>query len=198
MHFNSTAEYVVLVDAENCVVGSALKADVHTQTTPLHRAFSCFCFRADGSLLTQRRALHKVTWPGIWANSVCGHPGPGESTECAVYRRLRHELGVTTVSKLTCMLPAFQYTATLDGVMENEICPVYAAIMEQDATPNPQEVDAVAWIPWNVFLHLCRNVPGSYAPWTLWETEELLKSTIFARFLTSLGIDPHTESEPSA
>jgi isopentenyl-diphosphate delta-isomerase len=120
LHNQTAQEVVVLVDDANTVLGTAPKATIHTDNTPLHRAFSCFCFRRDGKLLTQRRALHKVTWPGIWANSVCGHPGLNESNECAVYRRMRHELGITTASKMACMAPEFRYRAELDGVVEGK------------------------------------------------------------------------------
>jgi len=198
LHNQTAQEIVVLVDDANNVLGTAPKATVHTDSTPLHRAFSCFCFRRDGKLLTQRRALHKITWPGIWANSVCGHPGLNESNECAVYRRMRHELGITTAAKMSCMAPDFRYRAELDGIVENELCPVFVAIIDQDATPNPQEVDACAWATWGEFVYLCRHVPGAYAPWTILEVEALLANPEFIRMLATLGVDAHSEVPPSA
>lgn len=69
LHNQTAQEIVVLVDDANNVLGTAPKATVHTDSTPLHRAFSCFCFRRDGKLLTQRRALHKITWPGMWGRT---------------------------------------------------------------------------------------------------------------------------------
>jgi isopentenyl-diphosphate delta-isomerase len=87
-----TEERVILVNDLSEVIGTAPKASVHHRDTPLHRAFSCFGFNGRGELLLQQRALHKVTWPGIWSNSVCGHPLPGEVYVDAVHRRLANEL----------------------------------------------------------------------------------------------------------
>ena len=83
----TTNELVVLVDDEGRQVGTAAKASVHTAETPLHLGFSCYLFDDAGRVLLTRRALNKKTWPGVWTNSVCGHPAPDEEPEDAVRRR---------------------------------------------------------------------------------------------------------------
>jgi hypothetical protein len=87
-------ELVVLVDPDGQPVGTQEKSTVHTTDTPLHLAFSTHVFNRAGQLLVTRRALGKLTWPGVWTNSFCGHPGPGEATADAVLRRADRELGL--------------------------------------------------------------------------------------------------------
>ena len=145
-----TAELVVLLDQEGRAVGTADKVGVHHADTPLHLAFSCYLFDGDGNVLVTQRALHKRTFPGVWTNSCCGHPAPGEALDDAVRRRVEQELG-TTVTGLRLVLPRFRYRAEQDGVVENEMCPVFVGAAEGDVRPDPDEVGAARWEPWEEF-----------------------------------------------
>src|SRR6188508_3412393 len=95
---------VVLLDDFGRPTGYALKEDVHHADTPLHLAFSCYLVDPTGLVLITRRALSKRSWPGVWTNSFCGHPAPGESPEEAVARRASQELGIE-VAEVTSVLP---------------------------------------------------------------------------------------------
>src|SRR5205085_6984553 len=87
-------ELIVLVDDDGTAIGTLPKAQVHHGETPLHRAFSAYLFDDSGRLLITRRAVDKATFPGMWTNTVCGHPGPGEDDAAAIARRARFELGI--------------------------------------------------------------------------------------------------------
>ncbi|SED29679.1 isopentenyl-diphosphate delta-isomerase [Nocardioides exalbidus] len=143
-------EQVVLLDEQGRSISTADKATVHHAATPLHLAFSCYLFDADGRVLVTQRALHKATFPGVWTNSCCGHPAPGESISEAVGRRVEQELG-TSISGLRLLLPRFRYRAEQDGVVENEMCPVFVATTDGPVVPDPDEVGDVAWEPWAQF-----------------------------------------------
>lgn len=143
-------ERVVLLDEQGRASGTAAKADVHHAATPLHLAFSCYVFDPDDRLLMSRRALTKHTFPGVWTNSACGHPEPSEPIEDAVRRRVAHELGIV-LERLRLVLPEFRYTATMDGVVENEMCPVWVATTRDQPTLDRSEVDSVRWEPWSDF-----------------------------------------------
>ncbi|WP_414172876.1 isopentenyl-diphosphate Delta-isomerase [Clavibacter tessellarius] len=79
------------MDDDGETIGTAPKATVHTRDTALHLAFSCHVFDAEGRILVTRRAIGKLTWPGVWTNSFCGHPAPDEDMVEAVHRRAEQE-----------------------------------------------------------------------------------------------------------
>jgi isopentenyl-diphosphate delta-isomerase len=156
---------VVLLDEQGHAVGSAPKRDVHTDTTPLHLAFSCYVFDHGGRLLLTRRALHKPTWPGAWTNSYCGHPGPGEVLADALTRRAEQELGVR-LTGLSLALPAFRYQAVMaNGVRENEMCPVFTALTEERVEADPEEVADALWVDWATFREDVLAGRREVSPW---------------------------------
>ena len=158
------AESVVLLDEAGQAVGTADKQSTHHGDTPLHLAFSCYLFDDVGNVLVTRRAWGKQTWPGVWTNSCCGHPGPGEAITAAVHRRARHELG-TEIAGLRLLLPGFRYRAEMNGVVENEMCPVFAATVTAPVIPRPDEVAEVTWEPWATFRSGVLDGTREISPW---------------------------------
>lgn len=165
-------ELVVLLDEEGHAVGTEDKRTVHHADTPLHLAFSCYLFDDDGRVLLTRRALHKATFPGVWTNACCGHPALGEDLEDAVRRRVRQELG-TDVHDLRLLLPAFRYRAEMDGVVENEMCPVFAARVGGPVTPDPDEVEEVTWEPWKPFRGAVLDGSREVSVWCREQVQQL-------------------------
>lgn len=158
-------EHVVLLDERGAAVGTAPKGGVHHAATPLHLAFSCYLVDDDGRVLLTRRAEGKPTWPGVWTNSCCGHPRPGEAIADAVVRRLRDELGAS-VRQVELIDPRFRYRAVMrNGVVENEVCPVFRAWSGGEVTLDDREVAEARWVPWAEVLALLDDGPGELSPW---------------------------------
>jgi len=166
-------EEVVLLNEAGVAIGTADKVAVHTTDTALHLAFSCHVYNALGEVLVTRRALGKLTWPGVWTNSFCGHPAPGESFEDAIGRRALTELGIT-VTDLQVVLPDFRYRAVdASGIVENEVCPVYRATTLDAVLPNPLEVAEFAWVSPESLHDAAVAAPYAFSPWLGWQLEQL-------------------------
>jgi len=175
-------EQVVLLDERGRSIGVADKATVHDRQTPLHLAFSCYVFDPHGMVLLTRRARVKLTWPGVWTNTCCGHPAPGEPIAAAAVRRLRDELGLPD-GGVDLILPRFRYRAVMpSGVVENELCPVFRMVTTAVPRPEPAEVDAVEWVKWPAFAEAVSSGAREVSPWCRLQVRELL----------ALGPDPLT------
>lgn len=179
-------ELVVLTDSDGTPIGTAPKATVHHSETPLHLAFSCYVRNADGRLLITRRSLAKLTWPGIWTNSMCGHPGPGESFPDAIARRAQVELGLPegALHDVQVVLPEFSYRATdSSGVVEWEICPVFHARLSSglSVAPSPAEVDSHTWVEPASLISAVTNAPFAFSPWMVEQlAHEELRAALLA------------------
>ena len=168
-------ELVVLLDGDGAPIGTAPKSEVHHRNTPLHLAFSCYVFDPAGRFLLTQRSPEKRTWPGVWTNSCCGHPAPGESVADAVVRRVRKELALELVD-LRLVLPDFRYRAVMeDGTAENEICPVYVATCPEPTAidPDPDEVSDTDWVDWVGFRDDVLDGRLDVSPWCLEQTAAL-------------------------
>ena len=165
-------EQVVLVDDAGTPIGTADKATVHTTNTPLHLAFSCHVFNKDGHVLVTRRALSKATWPGVWTNAVCGHPGPGEDMTDAITRRVQYEIGLESTD-ITPAIPAFRYRAVdASGIVENEICPVFIAHAASQPTPRDDEVCEWQWVEPDALRSAVLATPFAFSPWLVEQLEQ--------------------------
>lgn len=165
-------EMLVLCDDSGKPTSTMAKPLVHSGDTPLHLAFSIFIFNSRGEVLLQQRAFSKVTWPGVWSNSCCGHQMLHESPIDGAKRRLQFELGVSGAG-LMSILPKYRYRAELDGVVENEICPVFVGFTDKEPLINRAEVETTQLQPWSEFLERCRRPNSDISPWAIEEAELL-------------------------
>lgn len=137
---HTVEEHVVLVNERDDVLGTMGKLEAHEKGL-LHRAFSAFVFDSEGRLLLQRRAAGKYHSAGLWTNTCCSHPRPGEALEAAAARRLREEMG------LICPLEfsfSFIYKASFEnGLHEHELDHVFFG--QHDAPPDPDPAEVQEW-----------------------------------------------------
>jgi len=192
----AAVESVVLLDESGRAVGTMAKSDVHHRDTPLHLAFSCYVFDAEGRVLVTRRALDKPTFPGVWTNSCCGHPAPGEEIRDAVRRRVGEELGLV-LADLRLLLPRFRYRAVMDdGVTENEMCPVFVARTTDLVRADPDEVDDVGWEPWSAFRSGVLDGTRPVSSWCREQVQELPADPLGAAEAAYNGLPPAAAGLP--
>lgn len=156
---------MVLVDANDRVLGFKEKYATHKIPVPLHRAISIIIFnnKKDEMLIT-KRAAQKPTWPLFWTNAVCSHPYPEESYQAAAERRLYEELGFKTKIK---EVYKFTYEAKMHNKVwgENELDHVFVGTFQGAVHPNPNEVAGYEWIKISDLKKDLKKNPNKYTPW---------------------------------
>ncbi len=134
---NSELTEVILVNEADESIGTMEKMEAHRKPH-LHRAFSIFLFDDKNRMLLQQRAISKYHSGGLWTNTCCSHPYPGEEVMAAAKRRLREEMGI--VAELTKAFD-FIYKADFDnGLMEHEYDHVYIGRYNGEVKPDSNEV----------------------------------------------------------
>lgn len=155
-------ERVILVDESDRELGSSEKLAAH-RAGALHRAFSIFIFDADKRLLLQKRAQTKYHSAGLWSNTACGHPRPGERTQAAAHRRLREEM------RFDCALqPAFQFLYRAEvagGLVEHEYDHVFVGEFNDEPVPDGAEVAAWRWLRMDELARDLQRRPEAYTDW---------------------------------
>lgn len=165
---------VVLVNEYDEVVGYGDKLEVHRKGL-LHRAFSVLIFNQKNELLIQRRSDFKYHAAGLWANTCCGHPFPGEGIETAATRRLFEEIGLRCYIE---PLTHIYYKKSLDhGMIEHEYVHVFRG--QYDNEPficDPHEVAEHRWINLQELKQDVQLHPNKYAAWFAHYVQEYFDS----------------------
>ncbi len=161
-----TPSYVILVDDCDQEIGIEEKLAAH-QTGQLHRAFSIFVFRKKDStyeLLLQQRNLQKYHSAGLWTNTCCSHPKPGEQLTTSAKNRLNEEMGIEV--ELT-EVGAFIYKADVGNyLVEHEYDHVLVGFTDQSIINiNHDEAAAYRWVEINSLVNELKSNPTQFTSW---------------------------------
>lgn len=155
-------DYVILVDEKDNPVGKEEKLEAHRQGK-LHRAFSIYVFNKQGQLMLQRRHSSKYHSGGLWTNTCCSHPRPGESLSEAAHRRLQDEMG------FDCKLKEefnFVYNVKLDkGLTEHEYLHIFIGRFDGEPILNQEEAEGWKWMDFKELSQDMRKNPQAYTKW---------------------------------
>lgn len=152
---------VVLLNKDDLAIGKDEKIAAHKKGL-LHRAFSIFVFNSKNELMLQKRAKTKYHSGGLWTNTCCSHPSPGEETELAAHRRLQEEMG------FDCSLEevfVFSYKAQLGDLIENEIDHVFVGAFNSSPKINPEEAEDWRWIAADDLNLEIKKFPDDFTYW---------------------------------
>jgi isopentenyl-diphosphate delta-isomerase len=155
---------VILVDEDDHEIGTEEKLAAHLGEGRLHRAISIFVFNGNGELLLQRRAAGKYHFAGLWSNTCCSHPRPGESIPAVSERRLREEMGISAPLN---PVRTFIYKATdpASSLTEHELVHLVVGRTDMDPRPDASEVGAWAWTNLDGLRKNLTERPSDYTPW---------------------------------
>ncbi len=153
---------VVLVDEQDEEIGVMGKLQAHVEGR-LHRAVSVFLFNEHQQMLLQQRAPSKYHSGGLWSNTCCSHPYPGEKVLDAAQRRLREEMGISC--ELRKVLD-FIYKVSLDqGLTEHEFDHVFVGQFNGEPQLNLEEASNWKWIGIEELERSIEESPESYTTW---------------------------------
>lgn len=143
-------------------IGVMEKMEAHREPI-LHRAFSVFIFNSEGEMLLQKRADQKYHSAGLWTNACCSHPKPGELIEAAASRRLKEEMGFSTLLKKTF---DFIYKASFkNGLFEYEFDHVFTGRYDDKILPDPDEVSDFCFMKMDAIRSSLMLHPDKYTAW---------------------------------
>jgi len=153
---------VILVDENDIQTGIAGKLEAHEKAL-LHRAVSVFIINSKGEWILQRRAFDKYHSNGLWTNTCCTHPHPGESVFAAAKRRLKEEMGIEC--NVTWLF-SFIYKEKLDNELtEHELDHVFLGITDTDPVINTSEVEEWEKISFQEIQSDLKQNPDRYTYW---------------------------------
>jgi len=162
---------VILVDKKDNEIGIEEKIKAHRKGK-LHRSFSIFLFNKKGELLLQKRAKSKYHSPGLWSNTCCSHPRPGQNLKKEAKRRLKEEMGIECNLKKVF---SFYYKVKVGDLIEHEFDHVFLGKFEGNPKPNLKEAEDWKWINPEELKRDIKKNPQKYTEWLKIILDRLLK-----------------------
>jgi isopentenyl-diphosphate delta-isomerase len=159
---DNSSDDVIVVDPNDIPIGTASKLEAHRNGLR-HRAISVVIGDHRGQMLLHRRAAGKYHSGGLWTNTCCSHPRPGERAIDAAGRRLTEEMGI--VCPLAFMFSMNYRAEVSNDLIEHEIVHVFGGHFNGTPTPNPLEVSDWCWKP---FSEIERDVDERPEIYTVW------------------------------
>lgn len=153
---------VILVDKDDNQIGTMEKMEAHRKGE-LHRAFSVLVFNSKGEMLLQKRAKSKYHSGGLWTNTCCSHPLPGEKIEDSIQRRVREEMGIHVEPKFSYK---FLYKTSLDqNLIEHELDHVFIAEYNDRPILNSEEAEDWKYVSLRWLRDDVAKNPSKYTHW---------------------------------
>lgn len=153
---------VILVDATDTPVGRCEKLAAH-RAGVLHRAFSVFLFDSEGRWLLQQRHPDKYHSGGLWTNTCCSHPQPGQETGEAARIRLLQEMGVET--PIRPLFHFFYHAHFENGLIEHELDHVFVGTFDGTPQPDPAEASDWRWVDSAALMKEMATHPEHFTVW---------------------------------
>ena len=134
-----------------------------------HTSAHVWIYRRDGSILLQKRAACKETFPSMWDISVAGHIDAGESPLEGALREIREEIGICVNEKDL----EYAYTVRMEypyparGWINREHCYVYLLCVDCDAdalTLQKEEVEDARFFTLDQFRSMTHADRGMMVP----------------------------------
>lgn len=148
-----------IVDDDDNIIGYKPRNEIDF-TKDYYRIGCLWLKNSKGEVLLAQRLLSKDKDPGKWGPSAAGTLGKGETYESNIYKEAHEELGLTgidftPVAKLKLEKPRKSFLQ------------LYAGACDWPAdkfTPQPEEVEQVAWVAVDDLRKDVEASPEKYVP----------------------------------
>lgn len=184
-------EEVILVNERDEAIGAEEKLKAHALGV-LHRAFSIFIFNSSGQLLLQKRTGTKYHSKGLWSNTCCGHPRPGESIADASRRRLYEEMGFDC--EVRGVFEFIYHVKLDDSLFEHEYDHVLIGGFDGDPNPNREEVDDWKWVELAALKRDMQQKPDDFTYWFRLSLEPLCRRILLPSADSHMNLVEHSSN----